>query len=142
MRAELAGSGGYVLGDGEYDVTAVFDAAGAAGLQSLAPREDPEAGLRHGSQSPYRLGSIELLVTRFGPEIRALRGRIERCFGGMVSFGRDPGGCPPPWVRRLHRVRGWVWAKLLINGVRIIERYGVAASMEKALDGGDVGRRG
>ena len=49
MLAELAGSAGYVLGDGEYDVTAVFDAAGANGLQLLAPREDPEAGLRHGS---------------------------------------------------------------------------------------------
>jgi hypothetical protein len=36
----------------------------------------------------------------------------------MVSFG---GGLAalPPWVRRIWRVRNWVWAKLLINGSRI-----------------------
>jgi hypothetical protein len=26
----------------------------------------------------------------------------------------------PAWVRGLDRVRTWVWAKLLINGVRIL----------------------
>jgi hypothetical protein len=25
----------------------------------------------------------------------------------------------PPWVRRIWRVRRWVWAKLLINATRI-----------------------
>ena len=62
MLPELAdcGGGGYVLGDGEYDVNPVFDAAGAAGYQFVAPREDPKAGLGHRRQSPYRLRCIEL----------------------------------------------------------------------------------
>lgn len=43
MFPELAG-GGYVLADGEYEADAVFDAAGAAGLPLVAPREDPRRG--------------------------------------------------------------------------------------------------
>jgi hypothetical protein len=42
MMPDLGG-GGYLLGDGEYDANGVFDAAGAAGYQVLAPREDPAA---------------------------------------------------------------------------------------------------
>jgi hypothetical protein len=127
MLPELAGSGGSVLADGEYDANGVFDAAGAAGLQLVAPREDPEAGLGHRRQSPYRLRAIELLRSRFGQEILALRRRVEGYFGGSVSFGGGLGDGPPPWVRRLHRVRAWVWAKLLINGVRIGRCHGLAA---------------
>ena len=62
MIPELHG-GGCLLGDGEYDANPVFDAAGAAGYQLLAPREQPEAGLGHHCQSPYRLRCIELMKT-------------------------------------------------------------------------------
>jgi hypothetical protein len=127
LLPELAGGGGYLLGDGEYDANPVYAAAGAAGLQLLAPREDPEAGPGHIRQSPYRLRAIELLRTRFGQEVLALRRRVEGSFGNLVSFGGGLGGGPPPWVRRLHRVRAWVWAKLLINGVRILIHHGLAA---------------
>ena len=65
MMLELQGSG-YMLGDGEYDASPVYDAAGAAGYQLLAPREHPEAGLGHHYQSPYRLRCIELLRSSFG----------------------------------------------------------------------------
>ncbi|HEY7311236.1 MAG TPA: hypothetical protein VH643_17880, partial [Gemmataceae bacterium] len=37
----------------------------------------------------------------------------------------------PAWVRRLHRVRTWVWAKLLINGVRIVKKQGLTPQMQK-----------
>jgi hypothetical protein len=127
MIPDLSGGGGYLLGDGEYDANGVFDAAGAAGFQLVAPREDPDAGLGHHYQSPYRLRSIALLRTRFGREVYALRGRIERAFGNLSAFG---GGLPaalPAWVRRSHRVLPWVWAKLLINGVRILENQRLAA---------------
>jgi hypothetical protein len=66
MIPQLTG-GGYLLGDGEYDASPVFDAAGAAGYQLLAPRKDPEAGLDHRYQSPYRLRSIELMGVRLRP---------------------------------------------------------------------------
>jgi hypothetical protein len=32
----------------------------------------------------------------------------------------------PPWVRRLHRVRLWVQAKLLINALRILGKTPLA----------------
>jgi len=118
MMPDLAG-GGYLLGDGEYDANGVFDAAGAAGYQLLAPREDPDAGLGHNYQSPYRRRCIELMRTAFGRAVFGLRAGIERSFGTLVSFG---GGLTalPAWVRHLERVWLWVSAKLVINGVRIV----------------------
>ena len=125
MIPDLDG-GGYLLGDGEYDANAVFDAAGAAGYQLLAPREHPEAGLGHRYQSPYRLRCIELMKTSFGRGLYALRRGIERAFGNLSSFG---GGLSPlpAWVRHLERVWLWVSAKLLINAMRIIVHQGLTA---------------
>ena len=47
-----------------------------------------------------------------------MRTQIERLYGNAAVFA---GGltAPPAWVRGLARVRTWVWAKLIINGVRI-----------------------
>jgi len=131
MMLDLIGSGGYMLADGEYDSNGVFDAAGAAGFQLLAPREDPGAGLGHHYQSQYRLRSIELLGTPFGREVYAMRGRIERSFGNLCAFGGGLPGALPAWVRRSHRVAPYVWAKLLINAVRILEKQRLTAKMQK-----------
>jgi hypothetical protein len=118
--------GGYLLGDGEYDANPVFDAAGAAGYQLLAPREQPEAGVGHRSQSPYRLRCIALMGTAFGKGVYALRRGIERAFGNLSSFG---GGLAPlpAWVRHVERVWLWVTAKLLINAMRIMVHQRLAA---------------
>jgi Transposase DDE domain len=147
LLPELVGrGGGYLLADGEYDANGVFDAAGAVGYQLVAPREDPGAGLGHRRQSPYRLRCIELLrgtvgaagslrdrIDRtfgaFGRELYALRGRIERSFGNATSFAGGLGPLPA-WVRRMHRVWRWVWAKLLINAVRIVMKQGLTANMQ------------
>jgi hypothetical protein len=91
MIPQLTG-GGYLLGDGEYDANPVFDAAGAAGYQLLAPRKDPRAGLGHRSQSPYRLRCIELMGSAFGQGVYGQRRRIERTYGNLTSFG---GGLSP-----------------------------------------------
>ena len=97
MIPELHG-GGYLLGDGEYDANPVFDAAGAAGYQLLAPREHPEAGLGHRYQSPYRLRCIELMATDFGRGVYACGGGSSGPSGNLTSFG---GGLAPlpAWVR-------------------------------------------
>jgi Transposase DDE domain len=125
MVNDLAGAG-YLLGDGEYDANGVFDAAGKAGYQLLAPREDPEAGLGHHYQSPYRLRCIDLMQSSFGQEIFRLRGTIERDFGHLTSFGC--GLSPlPSWVRHQNRVWLWVTAKLMINAMRIMAHKGFAA---------------
>lgn len=125
MIPQLTG-GGYLLGDGEYDANRVFDVAGMAGYQVLAPREDPNAKLGHIRQSPYRVRCIELMRSAFGRKVYALRGRIERAYGNLTSWG---GGLAPlpAWVRHSARVWMWVSAKLVINGVRIEDKKRLAA---------------
>jgi hypothetical protein len=118
--------GGYLLGDGEYDANGVYDAAGKAGYQLLAPREHPQAGLAHGYQSLFRKRCIELLRSDFGREVFRLRGRIERSYGNLTSFGGGLGPLPA-WVRHRDRVWLWVSAKLVINAVRIKLHKGLAA---------------
>jgi hypothetical protein len=124
--ASEARGGGYLLGDGEFDANSVYDKAGAAGYQVLAPREDPGAGLGHHYQSPFRLRCIDLMRSSFGREIYHLRGGIERAFADLTSFG---GGLAPlpAWVRHENRVWMWVSAKILINAERITRNKRLAA---------------
>lgn len=129
VAAELvseARGGGYLLGDGLYDASAVFDAAGAAGYQLLAPREKPDAGLGHRYQSPFRLRCIDLMRTPFGQDLYDRRSDVERAFADLTSFG---GGLAPlpSWVRHEHRVWMWVTAKILINAQRIIRNKRLVA---------------
>jgi hypothetical protein len=117
------GHGGYLLADGNYDASHLYDAAAARGYQLVAPcRKAKAPGCGKHYQSPHRLRSIALLGAPFGaPFGRALyRGRaaIERSFGNATAFAGGLGPLPA-CVRRLGRVRTWVWAKLLINAARI-----------------------
>lgn len=113
---------GYLLGDPEYDANHLFDAAHEAGYQLLTPKRQKHRGLGHRPQSPFRLRSIELMKTPFGKALYRYRRQIERDFGNLVSFG---GGliCLPAWVRRFHRVRNWMHAKLLINAARYMVNH-------------------
>jgi hypothetical protein len=112
--------GGYTLADGNYDSSPLFDQARAQGYQLVVPMTDPNAGQGHHYQSPARLRCIELIRGEFGRGLYAERGRVERLYGNAVSFGGGLGPLPA-WVRGLARVRSWVWAKLLINAVRILK---------------------
>ena len=124
--ADLAGQlryGGYLWGDGNDDASYVFDAAAARGYQLVVPLPDGEnPGCGKHYQSPYRLRSIALQRSAFGRALYRARTAIERSFGHAGSFG---GGLAPlpAWVRGQPRVRTWVWAKLLINGVRIVRNH-------------------
>jgi len=110
--------GGYLLADGEYDASYLYDRAFEQGYQLVAPfrkARNPGSGKHY--QSPHRLHSIELLQHEYGKKLYKVRTAIERAFGNAGSFG---GGLAPlpAWVRGLPRVRTWVGAKLLINAVR------------------------
>jgi len=110
--------GGYLLADGNYDSSALFDLAGQKGYQLVIPLPKGQPGHRY--QSPYRLRSIALIKTTFGKCLYRLRVSIEEDYGNATSFA---GGLAPlpAWVRGLDRVRTWVWAKLLINAARILK---------------------
>lgn len=111
--------GGYLLADGNYDASYLYDAAAARGYQLVAPyRQGKEPGSGKHYQSPHRLRSIQILGSGFGQALYRARTAIERAFGNASSFGGGLGPLPA-WVRGLERVRTWVWAKLLINAVRI-----------------------
>jgi hypothetical protein len=124
MLRDLTGAG-YVVGDKNYDANQLFDQAAAGQHQLIAPRRyGSHRGLGRIRHSPQRLRCKDLLegVTArlggFGPALLARRRDVERDFAHCVGF---TGGLLtlPPWVRGHHRVRYWVWGKLLINAVRI-----------------------
>jgi hypothetical protein len=129
MLGGLAGrrggsGGGYLLGDGNYDASWLFDAAAAAGFVLLAPaRRAKNPGCGKHYQSPHRARSRELLSRPFGRAVYRLRADIERRFAHLCGFA---GGLAPlpAWARTLRRVEAWVWAKLLINGVRALRKAG------------------
>jgi hypothetical protein len=124
LLPQLSGSG-YLLGDGQYDSNRLYDLAGVHNYQLVAPRRQTAKGIGHHRHSPYRLRSIELQQQPFGQQLSRGRSDIERSFGGLTCFG---GGLAPlpSWVRRRHRVRLWVQAKILINAVRVLHRRELA----------------
>lgn len=109
--------GGYLLGDAPYDSNRLYDLAGQHGHQLVAPPKRPGAGPGHRRHSTHRLRALHLLRGAFGRSLYAGRQEVERDFAHLCSFGGGLGPLPS-WVRRLHRVRLWVQAKLIINGVR------------------------
>lgn len=110
------GEGGYLLGDKSYDSNPLHEIASCQGYQLLAARKRPKGGLAHCHHAPGRLRSIELLGKPFGQEIYALRACVERRFARLTNHG---GGLAPlpNWVRRSHRVRLWVQAKLILHAL-------------------------
>jgi hypothetical protein len=123
MIGRIEGAG-YLLADGNYDASWLFDLCHYQRHQLLCPRGKPGTGRGHHYQSPQRWRAIELLeppgtINSFGPSLYAQRTDIERQLSQLVSFG---GGLAslPTWVRRIWRVRHWVWAKLMINAARVL----------------------
>ena len=123
LAVELIGQlnqGGYLLADGNYDASYLYDAAHERDYQLVVPfRKGKQPGSGGHYQSPHRLRSIALMQSVFGKALYKTRTSIERSFGNAGSFGGGLGPLPA-WVRGQDRVRTWVWAKLLINAVRIL----------------------
>lgn len=116
---EQVHSGGYLLGDGNYDTGPTHIAATKSEYQMITKDRRPNAGRGHRQVCAPRQRSIQLRHSSFGQELLAQRSQIERDYAHASCFG---GGLAPlpSWVRRLSRVRTWVMAKLLINAARII----------------------
>lgn len=112
--------GGYLLADSSFDSSELHAWARGHGIQMVAPRRLPGTGLGHRPHDPARLRSIELLEgpDPFGSGLFAMRNDIERHYGNCSSFacGLQP---LPSWVRTPPRVARWLWAKHILNGLRI-----------------------
>jgi hypothetical protein len=131
-RAAAAGlipDNAILLGDASYDSNPLHHAAAATGLRLIAPRRRPDLGLctnrRH---HPARLAAIEFTEhdPAWEPMRKRVRTTVERFFGTLATFG---GGLSslPTWVRRLHRVKAWVSAKLVLNAARHALKRSLAA---------------
>jgi hypothetical protein len=110
--------GGYILGDKAYDSNPLHDVALSTGHQLVAERKRPRDGLGHRKHSTGRLRSMALLQNEFGKALYRCRDDIERCFGWLTNHA---GGLLPlpNWVRREHRIRCWVQAKLIIHAIYV-----------------------
>jgi hypothetical protein len=110
--------GGYVLGDKAYDSNPLHDVALHTGHQLVAERKRPRTSLGHRQHSLGRLRSMALLQNEFGKVLHHCRDDIERCFGWLTNHA---GGLLPlpNWVRRQHRIRCWVQAKLIIHAIYV-----------------------
>jgi len=106
---------GYIVGDGQYDSNPLHKVA-APTHQIVAPRRQGKH-LGHHRHEPSRIHSAEMTQRAFGKALLHFRSCIERCFGNLTSFGAGLGPLPC-WVRRPHRVKLWVQAKLIINALR------------------------
>jgi len=102
--------------DANYDSNSLYEKVAAGGGRLIAPRRRPGTGLGHGRRwHPHRLQAIAELEGR--PQARRNhvrhRTRVEQTFGQLtnVSFGLF---ALPNSVRRLHRVRRWIAAKIAI----------------------------
>jgi hypothetical protein len=119
------GGGGYLVGDPAYDSNRLADQAGRRGHQLVAkPKREAGAGRGHHPQSRFRLRGLALLRQPFGRDLYRSRAAIERRFGQETGNGL---GALPPWVRRRHRVKRWVQAKLLIIALKAAPESPLAA---------------
>jgi hypothetical protein len=123
-------AGALLLGDAFYDSNPLHAAASRRRLQLIAPRRKPGTGLSKRRHHPNRLESIRLTegvdASIWRIVLAPQRTAIERFFSAMVSCAGGMSGLPP-WVRRIHRVRAWVDAKVCIHAARISLRKVIAA---------------
>ncbi len=104
LLPELAdcGGGGYVLGDGEYDANPVFDAAGAAGYQLVAPARTP--------RPDWDTAAKARTASAASSCCREISGRAStRC----AARSSDPSARRPPSVAAWVRLPAWVPAPVV-----------------------------
>jgi hypothetical protein len=109
-----------VIGDGEYDVSRLYDTAAQRDSALLAPAPPDAKGTGHHYQSQHRLSALALARSTAGSFLLMSRITIEQSFGHFTSFAGGLGHLPA-WVRRPHRVIVWIGAKYLIDLDRRIE---------------------
>jgi len=118
--------------DANYDSNPTYHALAAAGGRLIAPRRKPGRGLGHRPHHPDRLRAINELERT--PDAQAnlrahqrARNRVEQTLGHLTNL---PCGLwsLPNHVRRLHRVRRWVSAKILLYHLHLTQTLALTAA--------------
>jgi hypothetical protein len=109
---------GYVVGDKSYDSNVLHGLATAHGCQLLAQQKRKGSALGHRPHTYGRLRCFALLRNEFGKALIHYRDEVERQFGWLTNHSTGLGPLPA-WVRRPHRVRTWVQAKLLVHAMYV-----------------------
>lgn len=105
----------YVIGDGNYDVNGLYDRAGERGIQWLTqPRRQGSRAPGNRQHSEHRLAVWQWVRSEHGQRLLfKARSGIERinAWQGQAAVGLTH---LPHHIRRDHRVRVWVAAKLVL----------------------------
>jgi Transposase DDE domain len=118
--------------DANYDSNPTYRAVALAGGRHIAPRRKPGTGLGHRPHHPDRLRAVSELEQ--GPDapmrLRAhkrARNRVEQTLAHLTNL---PFGlwALPNHVRRLHRVRLWVAAKILLYHLHLTQTQALKAA--------------
>lgn len=111
---EQLDDGGYLIGDGAYDINRLYKLASKKSIQLITPQRIKKAkGLGHRRHHPFRIRAMSMNKRPFGQGLIESRKGIERMFGNLTTFcgGLKP---LPHWVRGLFRVRLWVLGKMIL----------------------------
>lgn len=127
VARKLVGStprGGVVLADANYDARKLYAAIERRGAWFLTPLKGEARSpstLRRMPESRRQAVRVWKRQKRLAARAMSVRARIERTFAHLCGFGGGLGPLPA-WVRRLHRVRLWVDAKIAIYHARLLAR--------------------
>ncbi|MCG8450351.1 MAG: transposase [Pirellulales bacterium] len=111
---------GYLLADANYDANHLYDHASQHDIQLLTPKRYAKAkGFGRCYQSSYRVDALTRLdgPSPFVRQLLKLRKNVETRFAHLTNFGGGLIGLPP-WVRRIHRVKLWITAKIILRLAR------------------------
>ena len=111
---EQLDNGGYLIGDGAYDLNRLYKLASKKSIQLITPQRIKKAkGLGHRRHHLSRVRAMSMNKRPFGQGLIESRKGIERMFGNLTTFcgGLKP---LPHWVRTLFRVRLWVRGKMIL----------------------------
>jgi hypothetical protein len=108
-----------ILADGNYDSSKLHAELQPLGIRLYSPPLQRPIGRR---SHPRRRLLMRLFKHPIGQRLENQREHVERQFGLMGNYGCGLKGLPH-WVRRQHRVKRWLDAKLLIHHAFLISKH-------------------
>jgi hypothetical protein len=99
-----------IIADGNYDSGPLHQALADGSVKLYTPIQSGAVGPQ---AHPRRKALFHVMNSPFGKGLLRRRGAVERRFAQLTNIGCGFKGLPN-WARRLHRVRRWMFGKILI----------------------------